>query len=69
MNAPPLEALILTVRGQKVLLDSDLAAIYGVPTKALNQASSVAQRVFRRISVFSSPARRREWLCFQGHKL
>ena len=38
MNAPPLEALILTVRGQKVLLDSDLAAIYGVPTKAFNQA-------------------------------
>ena len=34
----PLESLILTVRGQKVLLDSDLAAIYGVPTKALNQA-------------------------------
>jgi len=34
----PLESLILTARGQKVLLDSDLAAIYGVPTKALNQA-------------------------------
>lgn len=34
----PLESLILTVRGQKILLDSDLAAIYGVPTKALNQA-------------------------------
>ena len=34
----PLETLILTVRNQKVLLDADLAAIYGVPTKALNQA-------------------------------
>ncbi len=33
-----LESLILTVRGQKVLLDADLATIYGVPTKALNQA-------------------------------
>ena len=34
----PLESLILTVRGQKVLLDADLAGIYGVPTKAFNQA-------------------------------
>jgi hypothetical protein len=39
MNSPaPLDSLILTIRGQKVLLDADLAAIYGVPTKALNQA-------------------------------
>jgi hypothetical protein len=29
---------IATVRGQKVILDADLAQIYGVPTKALNQA-------------------------------
>ena len=29
---------ILTHRGQKVILDSDLAAIYGVETKALNRA-------------------------------
>lgn len=28
---------IRLVRGQKVLLDSDLADLYGVPTKALNQ--------------------------------
>lgn len=34
----PLDSLILTIRGQKVLLDADLATIYGVPTKALNQA-------------------------------
>ena len=32
------ETLILNLRGLKVLLDADLAAIYGVPTKALNQA-------------------------------
>ena len=36
--SPPLESHILTVRNQKILLDADLAAIYGVPTKALNQA-------------------------------
>lgn len=29
---------ILVLRGQKVLLDSELAELYGVPTKALNQA-------------------------------
>ncbi len=34
----PLESLILTIRDQKVLLDVDLAAIYGVLTKAFNQA-------------------------------
>jgi hypothetical protein len=38
MNPPAiLDSLILTVRGQKVLLDADLAAIYGVATKRLNE--------------------------------
>jgi hypothetical protein len=30
--------VIRTIRGQKVILDSDLARIYGVPTKRLNEA-------------------------------
>ena len=30
--------VIRTIRGQKVILDSDLARIYGVPTKAFNRA-------------------------------
>jgi hypothetical protein len=33
-----LETRILTIRGEKVILDSDLAAVYGVATKVLNQA-------------------------------
>jgi hypothetical protein len=33
-----IEPLILEIRGQKVLLDNDLAALYGVATKVLNQA-------------------------------
>ena len=33
-----IEPLIITIRGQKVMLDSDLATLYGVTTKALNQA-------------------------------
>jgi hypothetical protein len=36
--SPPLESLILTLRQQKVILDADLAVLYGVPNKALNQA-------------------------------
>jgi hypothetical protein len=33
-----IERAILSIRGEKVMLDSDLAVIYGVPTKVLNQA-------------------------------
>jgi len=29
---------ILTIRGERVMLDADLAALYGVSVKALNQA-------------------------------
>lgn len=38
IRTPPLESLILTIRNRKIILDSDLAALYGVTTKALNQA-------------------------------
>ncbi len=34
----PVESLIHVIRGQKVILDSDLAELYGVPTKRLNEA-------------------------------
>ena len=33
-----IEKKIILIRGQKVMLDADLAEIYGVSTKALNQA-------------------------------
>jgi hypothetical protein len=32
------EGVIHTIRGERVILDADLARLYGVPTKALNQA-------------------------------
>jgi hypothetical protein len=32
-----IEPLIVTIRGQKVMLDRDLACLYGVPTKRLNE--------------------------------
>ena len=41
-------SVIRTIRGQKVILDSDLAQIYGVPTKRLNE------QVKRNISRFPS---------------
>jgi hypothetical protein len=36
--AEVIERRIFVIRGQKVMLDSDLAGLYGVPTKVLNQA-------------------------------
>jgi hypothetical protein len=33
----PLESFIYLIRGRKVMLDSDLAKLYGVTTKRLNE--------------------------------
>lgn len=41
MQKLPLELIatrILIIRGQRVMIDTDLADLYGIPTKALNQA-------------------------------
>jgi hypothetical protein len=38
LRAEDIPRQIQTIRGQRVLLDADLAALYGVPTKALVQA-------------------------------
>jgi len=32
-----IEQMIFNIRGQRVMLDADLAALYGVPTKRLNE--------------------------------
>jgi hypothetical protein len=37
-HARPIDSRILVLRGQRVMLDVDLAALYGVQAKALNQA-------------------------------
>ena len=37
-NVPKLDELIREVRGQKVILDTDLARIYGIPTFRFNEA-------------------------------
>lgn len=38
MDLQSIEAIIYIVRGTRVMLDRDLAMLYGVPTSALNQA-------------------------------
>lgn len=38
LPAEVIENLILLCRGQKIILDTDLAGIYGVTAKVLNQA-------------------------------
>jgi hypothetical protein len=38
--------MILTIRGQKVILDRDLAALYGVPTSRFNEAVKRNRRRF-----------------------
>jgi ORF6N domain-containing protein len=48
-----IEPMILTIRGQKVVLDSDLATLYATTTKALNQA--VKRHAARFPSTFMFP--------------
>jgi hypothetical protein len=38
VSPQPIEALIHVIRGQKVMLDADLASLYEIPTKVFNQA-------------------------------
>ncbi|CBE67506.1 MAG: ORF6N domain-containing protein [Candidatus Methylomirabilis oxygeniifera] len=45
-DARKIELLILTIRGQKVILDRDLAALYGVPTFRFNEAVKRNRRRF-----------------------
>ncbi len=50
---------ILAIRGIPVILDSDLAAVYGVETKALNQA--VSRNIDRFPEDFSFKLTKEEW--------
>ena len=38
MTSPLIQSRILVLRGQRVMLDADLARLYGVETRALVQA-------------------------------
>jgi len=45
--AARIEARIHVVRGERVMLDADLAALYGVDTRTLNQAVTRNRRRFQ----------------------
>ena len=49
---------ILLIRGEKVIIDADLAEAYGVTTKALNQAVRRNADRFPLISCSASPKRK-----------
>jgi hypothetical protein len=51
--AERIEGMILQLRGQKVMLDRDLAALYGVETKVLKRAANVMLTVFPTILCLS----------------
>ena len=53
------ESLILVVRGEKVILDNDLAVIYGVATKRLNE--QVRRNQDRFPEDFAFQLTRKEW--------
>ena len=49
----PIEPLIHEIRREKIILDADFARVYGVETKALNQAVKRNMNAFLRILHFS----------------
>ena len=57
-----IESQIHLVRGQKVILDTDLAALYGVEVKALNQAVKRNQERFPPDFIFQLTAEENEAL-------
>ena len=58
----PIEDQIFLVRGQKVLIDADLAALYGVEVRALNQALKRNKERFPPDFVFQLTAEENEAL-------
>jgi hypothetical protein len=59
----PIETLIHVIRRQKVMVDADLAALYGVPTGALNQAVKRNRERFPEDFAFQlSPAEMADWM-------
>ena len=56
LNAEPLEPLIFTLRGHRVVLDADLARLYGVTTTRFNEAFQRNRRRFPSDFVFQVTA-------------
>ena len=64
--ATPYELLIVTLRGQKVILDTHLAKLYGVPVKRLNQQVTRNRRRFPADFIFQLTAKESESLRLQN---
>lgn len=60
-----IESKIYLIRGYKVLLDSDLAFLYGVTTRALNQA--VRRNIERFPEDFMFQLSENEWVFLKSH--
>jgi hypothetical protein len=50
---PSIAARICLLRGKRTLLDSDLAKLYGVPTKRFKNKCAATSLAFHMISCFS----------------
>ena len=59
MELQPIQNKIYEIRGQRVMLDRDLAELYGVPTSALNQAVKRNMERSPMILCFNSQMRKR----------
>lgn len=59
ITAKKIESIIYVIRGQKVMLDSDLAELYGVETKYLNR--QVARNKMRFPDDFAFNLNQKEW--------
>ena len=67
VQAGMIESKIFVIRGQKVMLDRDLAALYGVATKVLNQA--VKRKIEKFLFDFMFQLSKKRLPRFQGHNL
>ena len=61
-----IEKAILLVRGHKVILDMDLAELYGVETRILNQAVKRNSDRFPEDFIFQLTAAEADWLVSQN---
>ena len=66
-NLQKIQSKIYVIRGQRVMLDSDLAAMYGVETRALNQA--VKRNAERFPEDFMFQLTKGEWTILQSQIL
>ena len=63
------DGMIRQLRGQRVMLDRDLACLYGVPTKVFNQAVKRNEARFPEDFRFRLTRKEAEAVSLAGHKM